>query len=135
MGFKLKSKCQKHGSSVIAADFDKSSTWIRSNCANNDLFYFRANSGEVNAGGASDLKDEEWHTFTTPCRWGTQGVWSKNQRRSVNSSDVSKDGRLLAMVSESGKLEVFKHPCVDTGAKPVMVNAHSCHATSVRFSA
>ena len=49
------------------------------------------------AGGASDLKDEEWHTFTTPCRWGTQGVWSKNQRRSVNSSDVSKDGRLLAV--------------------------------------
>ena len=39
------------------------------------------------------------------------------------------------VVSESGKLEVFKHPCVDTGAKPVMVNAHSCHATPVRFSA
>ena len=52
----------------------------------------------------------------------------------MNSSDVSKDGRLLAVVSENGKLEIFKHPCVDKGAQPVTVLAHSCHATSVRFS-
>ena len=52
-GFKLKSKCQKHGAPIIAADFDKSSTWIRSNCSNNDLNYFRANNGEVNSGGGT----------------------------------------------------------------------------------
>ena len=119
----------------VAADFDKSSTWIRSNCSNNDLNYFRANNGEVNAGGASDLKDEEWDTFNTPCRWGTQGAWLKNQRRQTNSSDVSKDGRLLALLSENGKLEIFKHPCVDKGAQAVVVNAHAVHGTTVRFSA
>jgi WD40 repeat protein len=83
---------------------------------------------------ASDLKDEEWETFTTTCRWGTQGVWSNQTRRHANSSDISKDGRLLAVVSENGNLEIFKHPCVDNGAQPVLVLAHSCHVTSVRFS-
>ena len=34
----------------MSADFSKCSTWIRSNCVNNELHYFRANSGEVNAG-------------------------------------------------------------------------------------
>ena len=77
-------------------------------------FYFFHNFDT--AGGASDLKDEEWETFTAPCRWGTQGMWSNKQRRHTNASDVSKDGRLLAVVSESGNLEIFKHPCVDKGA-------------------
>jgi WD40 repeat protein len=54
-GFKLKSKCQKHSGGVMAADFSKCSTWIRSNCVNNELHFFRANSGELNAGGGMFL--------------------------------------------------------------------------------
>jgi WD40 repeat protein len=56
-GFKLKSKCQKHKAPIASCDFSKCSTWIRSNCVNNDLNYFRANSGEVNAGGGKCIND------------------------------------------------------------------------------
>ena len=42
---------------IASCDFSKCSTWIRSNCVNNDLNYFRANSGEVNAGGGKCIND------------------------------------------------------------------------------
>ena len=67
-------------------------------------------------------------------RWGTQGMWHDNDRRNVNAADTSPDGRLVAIVDESGDLQVFKHPCVDKGSACVSVSAHSIHATCVRFS-
>ena len=67
-------------------------------------------------------------------RWGTQGAWRENDRRSVNAAATSPDGRLLAIVDESGDLQVFKHPCVDKASACVTNSAHSTHATCVRFS-
>ena len=61
-------------------------------------------------------------------------MWHDNDRRSVNSSATSPDGRLVAIVDESGELQVFKHPCVDKAAASVSTSAHANHATSVRFS-
>ena len=83
---------------------------------------------------AADLKDEEWNSFTTPMRWGTQGMWHENDRRSVNAGATSPDGRLVAIVDESGDLQVFKHPCVDKAAACVKISSHATHATCVRFS-
>ena len=83
---------------------------------------------------AADLKDEEWNTFTCPMRWGTQGMWHDTDRRHVNSSDLSSDGRIVAMVDESGELAVYKHPCVDSGSRAVTVDAHASHVTCARFS-
>ena len=100
-------------------------------CLSPSVSFFFFPSGLV---AAADLKDEEWHSFTCPMRWGTQGMWHDTDRRHVNASDVSSDGRLVAMVDESGELAVYKHPCVDSGSRPVGVDAHACHVTCARFS-
>lgn len=67
-------------------------------------------------------------------RWGTQGMWHENDRRSVNAGATSPDGRHVAIVDDSGEVQVFKHPCVDKGASCVSASPHSTHATCVRFS-
>ena len=73
--------------------------------------------------------------FHVPMRWGTQGMWHDNSRRRVNAGATSPDGRYVAIVDESGDVEVFKHPADPTKiASSISASSHSTHATCVRFA-
>eukprot|EP00949_MAST-11_sp_MAST-11-sp1_P004459 g4459.t1 len=135
-GFKLKTTLNKHQAGVTHFDFSADSAYIRSNCLGRELHYFKADSGEYMATGGAELKDEEWATSNCEYSWGTKGLWTgvDNARTEANAVDVSPDGKLLAVVDESGYLQVFKNPCVDEGAAAISKAGHTKHCTNVKFS-
>ena len=40
----------------------------------------------------------------------------------------------MATVDDSGKLNVFRYPCIGARAEAVVGTAHASHVTNVRFS-
>ena len=135
-GFKLKAKGSRHESPVLHVDFTADSTWIRSTCRGYEIHYHNADTGEHNAGGAADLKDEEWATTHSPFGWGVQGIWDEAERNEVNATDASpSSSELLAVAESSGRVKIFKNPSVDKGSKYVECKLHGEKVTNVRFNA
>ena len=136
-GFKLKAKGSRHEYPILHVDFTEDSSWIRSTCRGYEIHYHNADTGEHNAGGAADLKDEVWATTTAPFGWAVQGIWDDtSEKQIINAVDVSPgEGEVIAVAENDGMVKIFKYPCVDKGAKFVTCKLHADAATNVRFSA
>lgn len=69
-----------------------------------------------------------------------QGIWPPGvDFTEVNSVDRSQskhvDGyELVASADDHGKVKVFRYPCTDDSAQPVIGKGHSSHVTNVRFA-
>jgi len=136
-GFKLKTKGSRHESPVLHVDFTEDSTWIRSACRGYEMHYHNADTGEYNAGGAADLKDEVWASTHCPFGWAVQGIWNNTEtKQMINAVDMSPgELNLLATGEGDGLVKVFKYPCVDKASRFLACKLHSDAVTNVRFSA
>ena len=84
-------------------------------------------------GGASQLKDEPWATFTCKLGWPVQGVFPSGTDGShINGVDRSKAKDLIATGDDWGLVNIYRNPCL-TGAKPNSYKGHSEHVVRVRF--
>ena len=64
-GYPLIAKCEKHSASVRHIDFTKNGAYLQSNCTAFELLYFNTSDGVV-IFNPSNLKDEQWATWTCP---------------------------------------------------------------------
>ena len=96
------------------------------------LWYNVSGKSKVNA---SSTKDMEYATWTSLFGFPVQGIWPSPDYSDVNSVCRSNSQRLLATAEDSGKVKLFRYPCVTEGADANEYSGHSSHVTKVKFTA
>ena len=84
-------------------------------------------------GGATELRDEKWASFTVKLGWPVQGVFPPGTDGShVNGVDRSKACDVFASADDYGLVNLYRNPCLE-GAKANSYRGHSEHVVRVRF--
>ena len=61
---------KKHSSYITHLDFSENGEYLHSNCGGYELlFWDLKNNGKHIAGGATQLRDEKWATWTATLGW------------------------------------------------------------------
>lgn len=111
-------KLRAHHSTITHFDFSMDGKYLMSNCTSYEILFFDTATGKQNPGGASQLKDETWKTWTCTLGWPVKGIYPPCADGSdINACDRSPDGTVLATADDFGLVKLFKYPCpVDQGS-------------------
>jgi WD40 repeat protein len=129
-----------HTGAITHLDWSESGEAMHSTCNSYELLYWDMNSKSQDTHGASNFRDEKWHTWTSILGWPVQGIWEPGMDGSdINAVDRSSkehpDGySLLAAGDDKGKVRIFRYPCIIEKSQSVVGNGHSSHVTMVKFS-
>lgn len=133
-GFTRQHVFKKHSSYVTHVDFSSDGSYLQSTCGAYELLFSDVRTAKHMTGAAA-FRDERWHTMTAPLGWAVQGIWEEgSDGTDVNALDRSNDGTLLATGEDSGKVKLFRYPCVLEKAASVELRGHGSHVTNVRWS-
>jgi WD40 repeat protein len=115
--FNLRSTFNKHNSYITHIDFSKNSQFLQSNCGAYELLYCDVSTGKQ-VTSATAMRDVDWESWTCVLGWPVQGIWPKfADGTDINAVDRSRSGLLLATGDDSGKVKLFKYPCVYKNSK------------------
>lgn len=139
--FKRVGICKGHSSFITHFDWSTDSAFIHSNCGAYELLFWEANGKQV-TGGATQLKDEEWYTWSVVIGWPVQGVYPPYaDGTDINAVDRSKkkfgnnEYQLIASADDFGMVKLLRYPCLDKKSESVVGKGHCSHVTNVRFAA
>jgi microtubule-associated protein-like 6 len=135
-GYPLISKCEKHSASVRHVDFTKNGAYLQSNCTAFELLYFNTSDGVV-IFNPSNLKDEQWASWTCTLGWPVQGVWEDSADGSADATCVHKANShdVVAVGREGGAIKLFQWPALVKRAGAVDGFGYSSAVGNVRFLA
>ena len=132
--FKPYKKLKGNTSTILHIDFDEKGEVIRSISQSWEILFFIVATGKQDTHGASNYRDEKWHTYTCRLGWHVQGIWPACADGSdINSVDRAPDGQVLATADDFGKVKLFRFPCPVEKADNHEYIGHSSHVTKVRF--
>ena len=129
-----------HTGAITHLDWSESGDSLHSTCNSYELLYWDVGSMKQDTSGASNFKDERWHTWTSILGWPVQGIWEPGMDGSdINAVDRSSkehsDGySLLAAGDDNGKVRVFRYPSMTEHSQSIVGDGHSSHVTMVKFS-
>ena len=73
--------------------------------------------------------------YTHPLRRYVQGAWPEyNDGSSINSVHRSSDGTMLAAADDTGRVKVFRYPCLAKGSQYVSCVGHNHAVANARFN-
>jgi microtubule-associated protein-like 6 len=99
-----------HTESVNRIDWSIDSNFLSSSSVNGELNFYNMKKG-TKIIRTSDLKNEEWNTWTRIYGWPVQGIWENNDDSiyACNRSKYEiKGNKLIAFGGENGIVKVFK---------------------------
>lgn len=134
--------CAGHSSFITHIDWDMSASVLKSTCGAYELLFWDAETGRQMTSGATEMRDAEWATYTTPLGWAVQGIWpGRSGYEGADLSDIDAVDRspgadLLAVADDHGKVNLFSFPAhTMPNAPKKSYSGHCSHVTNVRFSA
>jgi len=97
--------CKGHTSFITHIDWSMDSNSLHSNDGSYELLYWNASTGKMDASGASNFRDEQWHTWSCILGWPVQGIWPPGADGSdINGVDRShaphSDGYFLVATAD-----------------------------------
>ena len=137
----MSKKCvlDKSTSFINHLDWSEDGTHLKTNDASYEILYYDVETGSQDPAGATNLRDENWATWTSVLGWPCQGIWEPGLDGSdINSADRSQaphpDGySLLAIGDDKGMAKVYRYPSTEEGARSTELKGHSSHVTKVKF--
>eukprot|EP01038_Epipyxis_sp_PR26KG_P010144 gene10144-13646_t len=131
---KLRATFSKHNSVINHLDFSSDGRFLQSNCSAYELLFSDATTGKQIT-SASEVKDVKWGTWTCTLGWPVQGIWASGMDGSdINATARSHSGHLIVTSDDFGKVNMFRYPCVKTGAANLAYSGHSSHVAKVLWS-
>lgn len=125
--------CSGHSSFITGLDWSTDSTCLHTVCGAYELLFWDASNGSQKTSGATELRNEEWSTWSTILGWPVQGIFGGIiDYTHVNSVDRSPDKSHLIVGNDYGFVEVFRYPNGE-GAQSDAYRAHSEHVTNVKY--
>lgn len=138
--WKHKSALEKHTSFVTHLDWSADSKMMKSTDGNPELLYWDALNGQQIT-KASQMKDEEWATYSTIVGWPVQGIFRKLEDQvkqmdmtDVNMVDINSNKTLIALGDDYGQVAMYKYPCTKATDKGAFYHGHSSHVPNVKFT-
>ena len=128
--------CIGHSSYVTHIDFTEDGIAMQSSCGAYELLYWDCISGSQKPGGADELKDAQWASWTCPLGWPVQGIWPMHaDGTEINAVDRTASGRLIATVDNFGKVKLFNFPSGEKGGGFNDYTGHVSNLTNCRWTA
>ena len=110
--FKPMKRIKSHHSTITHLDFTMDSESLMSNCTSYEILYHSVADGKQITGGASQLKDERWASWSCTLGWPVQGIFPPCADGSdINTCDRSPDGDVLASGDDFRMVKLFRYPC------------------------
>lgn len=129
--FKPLKKLRGCDTTIWQIDFSLDSQSIVSDA----LLFWNVQTGKHNPHGASQLKNETWHTWTTRRGWCVNGIYPPCATKDdINGVDRSPDGKVVATGDDFGLVKLFKFPCPVEKSQFQKFTGHSSHVTDVKFT-
>lgn len=114
---KLACKMTGHHSTITHIDFSKDGNYLHSNSRDYELLFWDTNSGKQLTAGATMLRDEFFHTWTSCIGWPVEGIWEKfSKGTDINAVDRTKEvnpyegGTLLCVGDDFGQVRLLEYP-------------------------
>jgi WD40 repeat protein len=154
----LRGICKGHSSYITHLDFSEDSNWLQTTCGAYELLfwdvrsptpgqpYIKSKPAKIRQQtNATAMRDVDWHTWTCTLGWPVQGIWPKcadgtdinavDLNGSPSMHDKSKKKKTLITADDSGKLKMFRWPCIEKGSPFSVESGHASHVTNVRWNA
>jgi microtubule-associated protein-like 1/2 len=132
--FSCRAKCLGHSAFLTAIDFSEDSSTIRTCSGDYELLFWNSQTGKQ-IPSATVVRDVDWETTSSPFGWAVQGVWAPDSDGiSVNSVDLSPDGRCIVSGDDDRKVKLFKYPAPKENSEFREYCGHSEHIVNVRFT-
>jgi WD40 repeat protein len=124
-----------HSAYITHIDWSCDNYLIRSTCGGYELLYWDVSAGTQFLSTAGTIgADVLWSTETCTLGFQVMGIWPPNaDGTDVNALDVLKSKRLVATADDTGRLNIFTHPCVAKNAPCRSYRGHSSHVMNVKF--
>merc|ERR1712032_290776 len=130
----LKHTLKGHSSYIMALDWSKDGSYIRTNCGAYELLFWKVEEGAQDPSGKSNTTGVDWASSTVKFGWNVEGIYPKGTDGThINGVCGSSDGRLLACGDDYGLVTIFRDPC-RMGGKPRSFRGHSEHVVRTMFS-
>jgi WD40 repeat protein len=122
-------------------DWSCDSKFVQVTSDRRELLHFDANQFSMVQSVATNqaIRNEDWHTFTCDWGWPVQGTVKDLGKEKVWAVDRSNEKffseyQAVAVGDESGKVKVYKYPCVQPHAQSVEAHGHSSAVSNLRWS-
>lgn len=134
-------RMKKHSSFITHLDWSTDGNFLHSTCGAYELLFWDANGFKQMTSGATALRDEWWHTWSTVLGWPVEGIFRDNW----DGSDVNMVWRsdtefgndmkyyLLATADDKSNIRMYRWPNLKKNSDSVTGYGHSSHVTNVRF--
>ena len=135
--YAAKEKLTAHNAAITCLDWSVDSKNIQSVCLGYELLFHEVVpglKGSKQEKSASKLKNTQWATQTCKFGWYVNGIFRPGQegfRIATVDRAFSKD--VIATGEDTGKINLFRHPCNSEGNAFVSFAGHASHITCVRF--
>ena len=152
---RLRGICKGHSSYITHLDFSADSRWLQTTCGAYELLFWDVRSPQQGAAytkpkpqkirqqtNATAMRDVDWATWTCTLGWPVQGIWPKcADGTDINALDLNgppsmndKSKKTLITADDSGKLKMFRWPCIEKGSPFSVESGHASHVTNVRWN-
>lgn len=132
---------KKHSGPLNHIDWSGDSQHIQTNSLGQELLFFIAKETSHLTDIKAEVRNETWASHNCVYSWSTQGIWKDKYKvgTEINMVDRSntefyKEYQALAVVDDSGAMDVYKYPCIKAASESVTVKGHSSFITNVRWS-
>lgn len=122
-----------HRSFITNLDWSCDGNYIHSNCGAYEYLFFDVNSCSQLKSGASQLKNEQWASYSVKLGWWVQGIFPRGKSGDhVNGVDRNHGKDVVATGDDWGFVNLYRNPALK-GAKCTSYRAHSSHVVRVQF--
>ena len=105
--------CKGASSYITHVEWDVEGKLLMTNSGAKEILYFEAPRGQRLNIRASDIEKVSWSTFTSVLGPTTNGIWQPCMDvTDINTSCLSKDGKILATGDDFGFIKLFNYPCL-----------------------
>ena len=123
-------------------DWSSDSRHVQINTLGGGLKFFTAPQCDAVAADAPEITAQDWHTWTLPYGWASQGVWAPtaevgdvNAVARCNQGDWVQNERVLAVADDFGFVRLARYPANVGVSNERAYRGHSARVTSCLFSA
>ena len=122
-------------------DWSEDSRFIQVNTAHGEIKFFTAPQCDEVLATDPTVANAEWATWSLPCGWPTQGLWSPtmmpgdlNAVARCNKGDWEEGERVIASADDYGRVRLSRYPANIGESAHREYWGHSAHVTNCEFS-
>lgn len=122
-------------------DWSEDSRFVQVNTAHGDVKFFTAPQCDEVPASDPSVANAEWATWSLPCGWPTQGLWSPtmmpgdlNAVARCNKGDWEQGERVIASADDYGRVRLSRYPANVGESAHREYWGHSAHVTNCEFS-